>query len=516
METTETLPPTPDSRGLWAAKTLFVLCLVLLAAFYLVTAREMFPPPFTDSAPHLIPTINYKAGHGFGGVYWELTRTYDPTGQHRFLQYPPLFHLAMARLMRQPTVEAAYACLGGFSVVALGLCAALMWRRDRASGARKPVWVLLAALGLWAMSTWLCLGPAAGRPESLTTPLILLSVLVFQWARPSWRPVVAGVFIGLVAATQIVNAVLLGLMYSVYASLPGAAEGRPAMRWCQQAAVAATLGVLVFVGCLALGPHPVGETLRGIVVHAQRLASIRYAVVVNYLSPSVNGSFFGLFFAAILAGFLRLERHRLKMLVLLNLGLLLIAVWYFAIRASDLSYNVFAFTPMLAALAMQSLARLDAGASADWTRSRRTAYSLGFAVFGLMSIGGLRQGLAFALYKAYGVSYAEAKRHFTELVPPDQPTPVYMATSLWPLASRLDHLYLDQRTKHPPGYTPETARPWLVLHQWYDRYPVPPEIPGYQLTWNDFIDHPTPRVLGFRVSTTTPGYAFALYKPVEP
>ena len=501
---------------LYAARVLFGVCLVGLATFYLLTAREVFPPPFSDSAPHLIPTLNYKAGHGFGGVYWELTRTYDPSGQHRFLQYPPLFHLVVASLIRQPTVEDAYLCLGWFSVVALGLCVVLIWEGATAfPAARKPGWVALAALGLCAVSTWFCLEPAAGRPEGLTGPLILLSALVLLRTRGPWQPVVAGVFIGLVAATQVVNGILLGLLYSIYASLPGDEENRPRARWFRQCALAAVLGVLVFAGCLNLSPYPVGETLRGIVVHAGRLASIRYAVVVNYLSPSVNGSFFGLFFVAVLAGFIWQERRRMNLLVGVNLGLLLAAVWYFAIRASDLSYNVSVFVPLLTALVLRSLARLDEGPSATAIRVRRTGYGLAAVIFGLMSIGLLRQGLAFGLYKAYGVSFSEAKRRYSELVPPDRPTPVYMEPSLWPLATRLDHIYLDQRDKAgEPGYMPETVKPWLVIDQWYDRTLTPPEMPGYKLVWSDFIEHPTPRVLGLQLSTTTPGYAFALYEPL--
>ena len=204
----------------------------------------------------------------------------------------------------------------------------------------------------------------------------------------------------------------------------------------------------------------------------------------------------------------------MNLLVSVNLGLLLVAVWYFAVRASDLSYNVFAFVPLLMALVLRSLARLDEAPFAPAARARRIVYGTACVIFGLMTISLMRLGLAFGLYKAYGVSFAEAKRRYTELVPPDQPTPVYVVPPLWPLATRLDHIYLDQRDKaDEPGYMTETAKPWLVLHQWYSRALTPPEMPGYKLVWSDFIERPTPRVLGLQVSATTPGYAFALYEP---
>ena len=508
---------TSPTRPLIAARVIFVLILVALAALYLMAAYAVFPSPFTDSAPHIIPILNYKAGRGFGGVAWAMTRDYDPAG-HRFLQYPPLFHMAVAHLLPRATVEAVYACLGWLAVATLALSAALMFQgAEGRAGRRRPGWVFLGALGLCAISTWLYLTPAAGRPESLSELWIVLAVLVSVHVEPSRRPMVAGIFLGLLAATQTVNAILFGLMYSVYAGLAAPSEGRPVLLWFKRVGVAAPLGLLVFAGCLALGPYPVGDTLRGIVAHVGKQEPGRYAVVTNYLSPSLNGSFYGLFFLLVLAGFLWLERPRLQPVVVLNLGLLLVTVWYFAIRASNFSYNVFAFVPVLTALAVRRIARLDIGGGpAVASPRRRLASAVACAVFILMSVGLVRNVIILTLYKTYGVSYAEAKARFTELVPPSQPTPVRTMYSLWPLATRFDHLYLDQtdRAGHPlPG--PEPVRPLLLVHQWYGRWSTPPQMPGYRLMWNDFVERPLPRWFGVSLSATVPGYAFALYQPVD-
>ncbi len=295
-------------------------------------------------------------------------------------------------------------------------------------------------------------------------------------------------------------------------------EPRPVRRWLAAAMVAGSLGLLIFEVILTLGPHPVGETLRGIAAHARQLEPGHFSVVASYLSASLNGSFYGLFFLTFLAGFLWLEHPRIHGLTVLNLGLLSLAVWYFAIRTPNLDYNVFAFVPALVALTVRRIARLDSEATPVVAgRQRHVPAMIAAVVFALMSVGLCRNVLTFALYEEYGVSYVEAKARFAELVPPRQPTPVRTMYSLWPLATRFDHLYLDQADKAGhPLYGPEPVPPLLMIHQWYGRWTTPPVLPGYRLVWTDFVERPLPRFLGFSLSATAPGYAFALYQPTEP
>ena len=493
----------------------FLLCVLLLAGGYLVAGAHLFPAFGGDAASHLVPVLNLKTGRGFGGVMWTLTRDYDATGQHRFLQYPPLFHLVVAGLIRQPTAASISLCLAGFAVAALFLYAGLVWRMPVA-GAFTPRrrWLALACLSLCAVSTWLYQLPSSGRPEALTTPLLLLAALGITWARPAYRLVIAGIFIGLIGAAQIANACLAGLLFSVYASLQPAAGPRRFRSWLTQVSLTAALSLLVFAACFLFSPHPFLETMRGIAAHLAQIPGSNYSVVSYYIFPANTGTFYGLFLIVLSGHFLWWYRARLDWLGVLNFGAFVCAAWALAVRSPNHCYNLLALTPLLIALALLLLARLDQPAGAAIPPGKRSLIYAGyFGLFALMSVGLARQVALYGVYRQRGVSYEQARTHLRALLPAD--APVLVDGGLWPLLDRFDRAYQHSTEGYPDqNPTPGPEKPFLLVHQWYGRLDAPPAIAGYQLIWDDFVRQPSPRVLGIKVGTAMPGYAFALYKPV--
>lgn len=486
-----------------------LLCAVLLGSAFLVASVHQFPALGGDSAAHLIPVLNFKAGRGFGSVAWSLTREYDPTGQHRFLQYPPLFHLVVAGLIRQPTVQNLFVCLGGFAVVALGLLVALILRKRADGISPGPLWMATAGLSLFAASTWLYSFPLPGRPESLTTPLILLAALCVLPARPGYRPVIAGGFIGLIGAAQIANACLAGLLFAIYVSVELPAGPRRFRDWLAQVSLAATLSLLTFAACFLFSPHPFMETMRGIAVHLSRLAPRELRLVEHFVFPAASGTFYGPFMLVLLAHFLWEYRGRLGWLGVLNLCAFASVNWLMAARC----YNLLALSPLLIALALHLLAGLDGLAT---RRRRGLAYAVYGGLFSLMSIGFARHVALFAAYRTHGVPYEEAQAHVRELLAKHVGAPVIVDGGLWTLLDRFDHVYqrsTDLGTPLEP--TPDLEKPMLIVHQWYEHLDAPPAIPGYQLVWDDFIRDSPPRVLGVRVGLSMPGYAFAFYRPIS-
>ena len=198
------------TRVLWLV---FALVAIGLGTFYCVAAVHLFPVMGIDSSAHIVPILNYKSGHGLGGVVLPLTRDYDPTGQHRFLQYPPLFHLTVAALIRHADFENIYVCLAGFATAddpVRRVDPATFGGRGGAQppalgcpGRREP------RRGFDVVLPVAVLGPRRGAGD---TVLILGAILVLR-APARWQPVIAGVCIGVVAATQIAVACLTGILY---------------------------------------------------------------------------------------------------------------------------------------------------------------------------------------------------------------------------------------------------------------------------------------------------------------
>ncbi len=497
-----------------ALRWCLLLCAGLLGSAYLVASLHLFPVLGGDSAAHLTPVLNFKAGRGFESVAWSLTRDYDPTGQHRFLQYPPLFHLVVAGLIRQPTVQDLFVCLAGFAVVSLGLLVGLILRKRADGFTPGPLWLATACLSLFAASTWLYSFPLPGRPEALTTPLILLAALCFLPARPVYRPLIAGIFIGLIGAAQIANACLAGLLFSVYASVELPAGPRRFRDWLAQVSLAAAVSLLTFAACFLFSPHPFMETMRGIAVHLSRLPPRPYGVVEHLVFPAASGTFYGPFMLVLLAHFLWEYRGRLGWLGVLSLCAFLSVSCLLVARC----HNLLALSPLLIALALHLLAGSDRSTLLPAARWRRgLIYAVYGGLFSLMSLGFARHVALFAAYRTHGVSYEEARAHLCELLAKTPGAPVLVDGGLWTLLDRFDHVY--QRTTDvaaDPDPTPDSEKPVLIVHQWYEHLNAPPTIPGYQLVWDDFVRGSSPRVLGVKVGLEMPGYAFAFYRPISP
>jgi hypothetical protein len=498
---------------------IFLLCCVAVATFYLVAASCVFPAPNGDSASHLVPILNLKAGRGFGGVTWPATRDYDPTGQHRFLQYPPLFHLTVAELIRQPTAADIYLCLGAFEIISLGLFGALIFQPSvGGAGRSQPLWLALACLSVFAASTWIYSLADSGRPEALATPLILLGTLCLLRVPAAWRALIAGIFIGLLGATQIAAACLTGMLFSIYASLQPFQDKSPFWHWLKQAALAACIAVLVSVFCLWLSPYSIADTIHGIALHLSLLGQDhkKFSVVHYFLFPEINAVFYGLLLIVLPIHFLWWRRRQIHWLAALNFAGFVIAAWYFAVLHPNRSYNLLVFSPLFIALALHLVAGVSDENRAPVTRRMPgLVYAVYFGVFALMSIGVARQLVIFEVFKTRGVSYGEARAHLRELLPASADHPILFDGGLWPLLDRFDQTYQRFSTSLSDlDPTPGPEKPVLIVHQWFGQFGVPPEIPGYQLVWNDFIEQPAPRVFGIKVSTETPGYAFAFYKPL--
>ncbi len=310
------------------------LVILSLLAF----GASVFPIPSGDSHAFVPPALLLKAGGGLRNPISELARQLDPTGQARYLQYPPLFPWALSRLMARPTPAAAFLAIAGLNAVNVVLCALLFAR-----AARSGPWA--AALALLGTATLLA-GEQTGRPEVLATLWVLLAIHVHLALPPerSWLP--AGVILGLLGATHPVGALLLGLL-AVLAYAVRLPTGRALRVSCGTLAVS----LAVFTGILAASPFGLRETLEGMRRHGGAVAARgSQGALVTYWISNPGGTLYALPYLLLLALLAwRIWRRDLAVRspVLFTVALLplLGVVWRAGIQIPELSYNVLLFAP---------------------------------------------------------------------------------------------------------------------------------------------------------------------------
>jgi hypothetical protein len=466
--------------------TLFILSGLLILSL-LAFGAAVFPVPSGDSHAFVPPALLLKAGGGLRNPISDLTRRLDPTGQARYLQYPPLFPWILSRLMPRPTPSAAFLAIAGLNAVNVILCALLFAR-----SARSLPWA--AAMALLGIATLLA-GEQTGRPEVLATLWVLLAIhlhLALPLKR-SWLPV--GVILGLLGATHPVGALLLGLL----AVLAYAAR-LPTGRALRMASGTLAVSLAVFAGVLAASPFGLHETLEGIRRHGGAVAArSSQGTLMPYWITNPGGTLYALPYLLLIALLAwRAARRELPvrspaLFAAAFLPLLAVA-WRTGIQIPELSYNVLLFAPAVFAANL----RLAGGGEGTWT-SRGTAL-----VHGLTGLGYLRQLVLFGLFLTQGIPLAEARGGFQRL-PVD--ARVAVTPSLWVVAEDYERM-----TVFPLAEGPRPGAGAVMIQQSYTGLTSPPPLPGYHLLEDRFLPRPA-ILLGARVANTVPGYGYAIYRP---
>jgi hypothetical protein len=467
------------SRG--AAFVLPALLILSLLAF----GATVFPIPSGDSQAFVPPALLLESGGGLRNPISALTRQLDPTGQARYLQYPPLFPWILSLLMARPTPQAAYLAIAGLNAVNVILCALLFARAGASSDTQKPGWP--AALALLGIATLLT-GEQTGRPEVLATLWVLLAVHVHLGlpAERSWLP--AGVILGLLGATHPVGGLLLGLL-----AVLAYAVRLPTVRALGAAGGTLAVSLAVFAGVLAASPFGLRETLEGLRRHGGAVATRgSQGSLLTYWIANPGGTFYAIPYLLLLALLAWRARERgiaIRSRTLFAAALLplLAVVWRTGVQIPELSYNVLLFAPVVFAANLR-LARGPAAALAH----------------GLTGVGYLRYLVLFGLFLTQGVPLADARAAFHRL---PRAARVAVTPSLWVVAEDYDRMTIFPMADGPP---PGAGA--VLVQQSYTGLASPPALPGYRLAENHFIPRPG-RLLGLRVANTVPGYGYALYLP---
>lgn len=470
-----------------------LLLTLAIAGSLLVFGYHVYPVPSGDSHAFVPAALSLEAGHGLRNPVAQLSRELDPTGEARFVQYPPLFPLTVALLMPTSGPRGAFLVLAFLSVLDLVL-SVLLFRRVLPDAPGPLLGGMAATLGL----ATLLVGQQTGRPEPLATLFVLLAAHAALRVRPSalWLP--GGLLLGLTGATQPTGGVILGLLLAVFLSV----------RLPTREALVAILELLalslaVFFAIVAIGPLGIAETLDGIrrhadltVVHRQSGESLR-----TYWITNPGGTFYALPYLLLPAGLLlgvRTWRGAVRSPILCALCLLPLAVvlWGSTVRAPEHAYNVLLFAPLVFA------ANLHQAFRSGW-RAPRLALP---AIHGLTGLGYVRAVVLFGFFLSSGVSLDTARAQLARLAATAR-GPVSVTPSLWVLADDQQRLRAVPSAIAAAGLEGDL----LIYQQNYSGQTTAPAIADLRLVEDHFV-HRQCRLFGLPIARTVPGYAFAAYR----
>jgi hypothetical protein len=184
-----------------------------------------------------------------------------------------------------------------------------------------------------------------------------------------------------------------------------------------------------------------------------------------------------------------------------GLGALLFTIFafcYFSIRRPTASYYLIMLSPAFVAGALYLL-DLHSGRHGGRSTALRLAISAVF--FGIFSLFLARDMVLFVDYRLEGVSFAEARKEFDQLVHSTGQV-ISVSESFWVLADNFDQIRIVERGT--------ASGDLMVLQQTQRGSLTPPVVPGYRLLSQHFISHP-PKLFGLPIARTMPGYSFAVF-----
>jgi hypothetical protein len=136
-----------------------------------------------------------------------------------------------------------------------------------------------------------------------------------------------------------------------------------------------------------------------------------------------------------------------------------------------------------------------------------------YALVTLASAAGFaRSALLFPFYLSGGVSLAEARARF-EPIRREATGRIGVSGSLWVLAEDYERMFVWGSAAFI-DHSAESAGATLVLQQNYTGWAAPPEIANHRLVYSSFTTE-APALFGLRLANAMPGYAFAVYAPLN-
>lgn len=478
-------------RLLW----LFIGLTLTISVIILTFGYFVYPLPGYDAVYFVPPAIQFAAGHGLTNPLFSL----DQSGYARWVQYPPLFPLAMGLFMPTATARCAFVTLSAMNCISLFLFTLLVNRSSRRSissnGTRTRMTLLTLATVVAASTHFV---GNDGRPETLATLIVLAAAVVVLWRRGN--PLALGILLGLLGATHpvaaLLTATLLGMYFAATCSCSAA--------W---RALAVTCGVsaLAFTAVLLVSPLPIADVLSGVALHTQSGAFgppgvpifdifHRRATEWTLLPHEVLLVFTGIniLYRITCKSVGRIRNH---ILVYGFCGVLCVLCLFFVFRYTNRDYNLFPFLPLCYLLILYGVQAAESNLQDK--KTRQLAWAAAFAVVLFSAVPLWRSLVLFPMFLRKGVGLAEARREFQGRI--GHGSPVGVSVSMWVLSERYDSMYLPENShnevKRLLDHGPMERRAGIsssVFVEQQNYFPAlrAPSLSGCTLLWNNFRAEP--------------------------
>ncbi len=491
-------------------KLVVIGALALTASLFLVFSFNAYPVPAGDSQFFVVPAIQYRAGAIMASPLfpseWEIDLILDPTGQRRFLFYPPFFPLIVSYLSYEASPVAAFLAIALINIAVLCLFFILMYytviRNKFSKNNFDWLSVFMMIFGLFALASSLA---ENGRPEVLARLWVILGLFVYYFSGKKFDWFCYGILLGLMFVTHppaaIFSILILGILFGVENKSKDALFK-----------ISATTLLSVAFGLLLIGvgPFDAKETIDGtfinalLVKHGASQTNDSWYTVSNLIShylASPIAPFYGIaliLFSIASFYFFKTRKDKIKsMIVVLVSFLLLVLVIYKIVVPLGHMFYFALFSPIIFLVVISfSL------------ESKRWLKILTILVFFLVSTGFLRTTALFPYFLKQDAGLDDARANYLKLVNDykGQKFLVGITGGLWTLTE-------DYKNVYSYNFWPEKPKENTSLIFFQQRYSGminPPEIKGCSIISNSFSNE-LPKIFGYKLSNTMPGYGYSAY-----
>lgn len=387
---------------------------ILMALLLLFMAWSLYPVSDGD-APYFMPAAHWYARNGrLVNKLVEFTYATDPSGEARFLFYPPAFSLLigkLASLVGRESYRGVFLWVAILRAAGVLLFSGIIYRVLVSNIQIKRYWLLASAGLMLIMSQGLYLLPANGRGETLSMTLVCAGVALefSQLPRRRW---IMSIIVALIFSISIANGCIALWVYAVH--LAFLERSVPAKIVWIIATVLLALAFFYFSYVFAGIDFSEGmEGLRLNVKLQLRRTDTSLPLLLSFWRSWLIFAVMAAYQA--LACFLRssfLKKASALNRSYLALVLLLLAacVYTFA-RTAPSHYSIYAFLPLLQVLSFCFLAE-----SLAWSSVKSFVAVIGMSLAILLSLVMPLQAIAvFPYYIQSGRSYQAASKKLSEL-----------------------------------------------------------------------------------------------------